>query len=71
MPKKDKFPKKLLVIRHKERNGEEFLVSYETLDDVDLSLADAAVAMYELVTVGKFTVEKSFNAPVPKKKKKR
>jgi hypothetical protein len=60
--KKPKFPKRLIVIMDSEG---ETPIAFETPEDISDQLADEPVAIYELVTTGKFNVEKSINAPTP------
>lgn len=66
--KKNKFPKKLLVVIEEE-GDEPYFISYETPEDISESFAGQSIAVYELVTVGKFTVEKQVDASPPKTKK--
>jgi len=65
---KASFPKKLLVVR----TDDTYLMTYETPEDISEFLIDADqdVAVYELVTIGKFTVEKQVDGPPPKRRRK-
>jgi len=65
---KPKFPKKLIVVRANDTTEEPYLFCAETPEDLDEDFADAPVAVYELVAVGKFNVEKSVDAKPVKKK---
>jgi hypothetical protein len=58
---KKSFPRKLLVVRE-EDTEEPYLIPFETPDDVSEDFAGQDIAVYELATVGKFTVEKHVNA---------
>jgi hypothetical protein len=65
MPKKNEFPKKLIAVRIDHGDGDEFITVHETPEDIDEEHADSLVAIYELITVGKFTVEKQVDAKPP------
>lgn len=65
MAKKNKFPKKLIVILDSEG---ETPIAFETPEDISDQLADEPAAVYELVAVGKFNVEKSIDAKLVKKR---
>ena len=58
-----KFPKKLIVALADEG---EYPLAFETPEDMNEELADEPVGIYELVAVGKFTVEKQVDAKLIK-----
>lgn len=57
-----KFPKKLLVVQ-----ADEVLICHETPEEISEEFADEQVAVYELVAIGKFSVEKQVDAKLVKK----
>jgi len=59
--KKNKFPKKLLVVIE-EDTDDAYLIPHERAEDISESFADKPVAVYELITIGKFTVDKHLDA---------
>lgn len=61
---KEKFPKKLLVFRTVD---DSILICAETPEDISEEYADKPVAVYELVALGKFSVEKQVDAKLVKK----
>lgn len=68
MAKKDKFPKKVLVFKTTDITDEPILLCAETPEEIGEEYEGETVAVYELVTTGKFSVEKSIDGLPPKKK---
>jgi hypothetical protein len=59
-----KWPKKLIMVAFTD-GDERTLMGVETPDDISEDFADKEVAVYELVTVGKFSVDKQVDAKPP------
>lgn len=64
---KKKFPKKLIVVLDSDSDGVT-PIAFETPEDISDKLADEPIGIYELVAVGKFTVEKQVDAKLLKDK---
>lgn len=58
-----KWPKKLVVVLDSDGDP----MAFETPEDIADQLADEPIAIYELIAVGKFKVEKSVDAKLVKK----
>ena len=67
MPKKkSKFPSKLIVVRTSDFDDDDVMICHETPEDIDEEFADQPVAVYELVALGTFTVDKQVDAKLVK-----
>lgn len=63
---KDKFPRRLLVVRTTDTSDDPILICYETPEEIPEDFADEPIGVYELVTTGKLNVEKSVDGEPPK-----
>ena len=67
MAKKDKFPQKVLVIQATDIGDDPVLLCAETPEEIGEEYEGETVAVYELVAIGKFSVEKQVDAKLVKK----
>lgn len=65
--KKQRFPKKLVVWNTIDRAEDQILLCAETPEEIGEEFDGDPVAVYELVAVGKFSVEKQIDAKLVKK----
>jgi len=63
MAKKKKWPKQLIAMRM----DDDTIVVGETPEEISEDFADEPVGIYQLVTTGKFEIEKSINGKPIKK----
>jgi hypothetical protein len=64
---KPKFPKTLIVHCATDLGDDPVYLTAETPEDISEDFADEPVAIYQLLAVGKFNVEKSVDAKPVKK----
>lgn len=65
--RKPKFPKTLIVHRVADIDDEDVLITAETPEDISEEHADQPVAIYQLLAIGNFRVEKCIDGRVVQK----
>ena len=67
MAKKKSFPKTLMVFETTDVADDPILITAETPEDIPEEFADQPVAIYQLLAIGKLSVEKQVDARVIQK----